>query len=147
MNITEMFFRLVCKAKAGRILHAALFPFFHEYIVYGDEIVNKARQTINEVISNFPNGSCLKSDNTSPTDEFELQVIIPVYNAEKFVERCIESALSSCQRHSMIITVVNDGSSDRSGEILKKFDGNPHVEIITQENRAFRGQEIAVWSN
>ena len=47
----------------------------------------------------------------------EVSVIIPVYNIEKFVEKCIRSVTGQTFR-DLEILVVNDGSTDRSGEIL-----------------------------
>lgn len=49
-----------------------------------------------------------------------ISIIIPCYNAEKWIEKCIDSALS--QTYSPIeIIVVDDGSSDNSLSIIKKY--------------------------
>ena len=64
----------------------------------------------------------------------EVSIIIPVYNNEKFAEKCIRSVMEQSFRDLEII-VVNDGSTDGSGEILEKLareDGR--ILLITQEN-------------
>ncbi len=47
-------------------------------------------------------------------------VIIPVYNAEKFVEQCIDSVTGQTYRQLEII-VIDDGSEDRSGVIMDRL--------------------------
>lgn len=49
-----------------------------------------------------------------------LSLIIPVYNAEPFIEQCILSALGHTLREIEVIA-VNDGSTDQSAAILEKY--------------------------
>ncbi len=61
-------------------------------------------------------------------------VIIPVYNAAKTLERCLESVICQ-QRTDVEIIVVNDGSCDESGQIISDFmKSNDNIICITQEN-------------
>lgn len=56
--------------------------------------------------------------------------IIPVYNGEKTIERCLNSILEqSCKDYEII--VINDGSNDRTKEIVKKYKG---IRLINVEN-------------
>ena len=65
----------------------------------------------------------------------EVSVIIPVYNNERFVETCIQSVMEQTFR-DLEILVVNDGSTDRSGEILERLAaGDSRIVYISQENR------------
>lgn len=130
--------RIAKKLHINYILYTILSPFYHERITCDKLSVDEARLLINR-FSPSPTGSSLKVMQQPSTKEFTLQVIVPVYKTEKYVERCIDSALASCRRHSMIITVINDGSPDNAGEILKKYANNKRVDIITQENRGFSG--------
>ena len=50
-----------------------------------------------------------------------VSILIPCYNAEKWVRQCIQSALDQTYPNKEVI-VVNDGSSDNSLEIIKSFD-------------------------
>ncbi|TYQ29324.1 glycosyltransferase [Pseudanabaena sp. UWO311] len=60
-----------------------------------------------------------------------VSIIIPCYNAEKWIAECIDSALS--QTYSPIeIIVVDDGSTDRSLSIIKKY-GNK-IRWVSYEN-------------
>ena len=49
-------------------------------------------------------------------------LIIPVYNAEDYIERSVESALSQdFPKEDYEVLVIDDGSTDRTPEILKSF--------------------------
>jgi glycosyltransferase involved in cell wall biosynthesis len=61
-----------------------------------------------------------------------ITVVIPAYNAERFIRDCVESVLSQSRPADEII-VVNDGSTDRTGAILSEFASQ--VRILDQPNR------------
>ncbi|MGG0716046.1 glycosyltransferase [Robertmurraya massiliosenegalensis] len=70
----------------------------------------------------------------------KVSIIIPVFNSEKFINRCMESVLNQTMEDIEII-VVNDGSTDRSFEILTKLEEEfDHIILLNQENS---GQAIA----
>ena len=50
----------------------------------------------------------------------EVSVIIPVYNSEKYVEKCICSVMAQTLPELEII-IINDGSIDESGKILRNW--------------------------
>lgn len=62
-----------------------------------------------------------------------ISVIVPVYNVEAYVEKCIKSVLSQTYQHFELI-LLNDGSTDMSYNILMKYKNNPHVTIIDKKN-------------
>lgn len=49
-----------------------------------------------------------------------VSIILPVYNAEKYIERCLESIMKQTYEPIEII-LINDGSTDSSSVIMKKF--------------------------
>lgn len=74
-------------------------------------------------------------------DEFLLSIIIPVYNVEQYVEKCIQSVLSqnfSSEQYEIII--INDGSTDNSLNIVDPYgDQYTNIKVITQENQGLSG--------
>lgn len=60
-----------------------------------------------------------------------ISVIIPVYNAEKYLAEAIESVLQQSIQPEEVF-VVNDGSTDKSAEVAKKFI--PRISLISQAN-------------
>lgn len=65
-------------------------------------------------------------------NDIKLSIIIPMYNAEKYIEKCIKSILNQTLEEIEII-IVNDGSTDNSLEIVKKYEENK--KIIIQNNK------------
>ncbi|MBR1443324.1 MAG: glycosyltransferase family 2 protein [Firmicutes bacterium] len=49
-----------------------------------------------------------------------VSIIVPVYNVEKYISRCIESLISQTYKNIEII-LVDDGTQDKSGEICEKY--------------------------
>ena len=69
------------------------------------------------------------------TNKYKVSVIIPAYNVEKFLKKCVGSVLSQTLKELEIIC-INDGSKDNSLEILKKFEKeNDNIIVIDQENQ------------
>lgn len=63
-----------------------------------------------------------------------ISVIIPVYNAEPYLNRCIDSVLASAYSDFEII-LVNDGSADRSPDICRAYaENDSRVVFLSQEN-------------
>ena len=63
-----------------------------------------------------------------------ISVIIPVYNTEKYLPRCIESVLAQTYRDLDII-LIDDGSWDNSGKICDEYaEKDSRVRIFHKEN-------------
>ena len=65
----------------------------------------------------------------------KISVIIPVYNAEKYIGRCLDSILMQADEKIEIV-LVNDGSTDMSEEIIKTYLGKykSSIKYIKKEN-------------
>lgn len=67
-------------------------------------------------------------------EKIAISILIPAYNAEKYIEKCLRSIVKQSLKKIEII-VVNDGSKDRTLEILKKLkEEDDRIKIINQEN-------------
>ena len=63
-----------------------------------------------------------------------LSVIIPVYNTEKYLNKCLDSVIHQTFKNIEIIC-VNDGSTDNSHSILKKYtEIDTRIRILNKEN-------------
>lgn len=70
-----------------------------------------------------------------------ISVIIPVYNVEKYVERCLESLQGQNYKDFEVIC-VNDGSTDRSMQVIKKWASGSKLNI-TVVNIPNQGVSVA----
>ena len=60
----------------------------------------------------------------------KFSIIIPVYNVEDYIKKCLDSVFNQTYTNYEVI-VVNDGTKDNSMKIVKNYD----VRIINQENQ------------
>ena len=63
-----------------------------------------------------------------------ISIIVPIYNVEKYVEKCIESIISQTYKNLEII-LVDDGSPDNSGVICDEYaQKDSRIKVIHKEN-------------
>ena len=68
-----------------------------------------------------------------------ITIVVPIYNVEKYLEKCIKSLL--CQTYKNIeILLINDGSPDDSSIICKKYlKKDKRIKYIVQDNKGLSG--------
>ena len=64
-------------------------------------------------------------------NNLKLSIIVPVYNAEKYIGQCIES-ITRQKTKDMEVILINDGSTDASGELCDKYADEYTDEFATQ---------------
>lgn len=63
-----------------------------------------------------------------------VSIIVPIYNAEQYLRRCVDSILNQ-EYTDYELLLVNDGSTDASGDICEEYgDRDPRVIVIQKEN-------------
>ena len=66
---------------------------------------------------------------------YKISIVIPVYNAKKYIDRCLKSLIKQTEKNIEII-LVNDGSKDNSLEILNKYKkDNKNIKVYDQINK------------
>ncbi|MBR5427969.1 MAG: glycosyltransferase family 2 protein [Clostridia bacterium] len=65
----------------------------------------------------------------------DISVIIPIYNTEEYLTECLDSVRKLTELLRVEVILIDDGSTDRSGEIARAFsDANPCFRYIRQQN-------------
>ena len=65
----------------------------------------------------------------------KVSVIVPVYNVEKYLRKCLDSVVNQTLEDIEIIC-IDDGSSDSSGAILDEYaQKDKRIKVIHQENQ------------
>ncbi|CAI5766188.1 Hypothetical predicted protein [Podarcis lilfordi] len=71
------------------------------------------------------------------SSEIQVSIILPVYNAECWLDECLKSVLEQDFQGSMELSVFNDASMDNSGNILKKWKvllEEAGIQVVLGEN-------------
>lgn len=91
--------------------------------------------------------SCLANNIISEIPSYDLLIIVPVYNVEKYLAACIDSIVNQETHYSFNVVAVNDGSTDGSSDILKSYQFLPNFRIINQKNEGLSGARNAALKN
>jgi len=63
-----------------------------------------------------------------------ISIVIPVYNAEKYLNECLKSVFAQTYIQIEII-IINDGSTDKSEKIIKKYLSDTRIKYLKQKNQ------------
>lgn len=77
--------------------------------------------------------------NALPECTCDLQIVIPAYNVEDYLESCMESVLGQKTKYSFHVVLVDDGAKDRTPQICDRYKDHPQVTVIHQKNRGLSG--------
>jgi glycosyltransferase involved in cell wall biosynthesis len=63
-----------------------------------------------------------------------ISVLLPVYNAEKYIAEAINSILAQSYQNFELL-ILNDGSTDNSLSVISEYQDNPLIKIVSHENK------------
>ncbi len=86
-----------------------------------------------------PHSSGLWNWEIAEGSSWDLDIIIPCYNVENYVESCVQSILQQNTTYRCRLILIDDGSMDRTGRILDSFRTHPACMVLHQENKGFSG--------
>lgn len=131
----DLLYRILHRLRAGNLCYRLLSPVVHGRVPCGPADVDAALRRL-AALSPDAGRSCLHA-NAVCAPEHDLTVIVPAYNAEKYLADCLDSVLEQRTRHSVRVVVVDDGSTDRTPRLLEAYSRRPDVTVITQRNGGF----------
>ena len=84
--------------------------------------------------------SCIRTQPLQDVNnQTALDIIIPAYNVEHYIGTCLKSVLKQETQYPFRMIVVDDGSSDRTGEVIDRYKDTDEVVVIHQENMGLAG--------
>lgn len=87
-------------------------------------------------ISAKPNSSSIVAQRAMRSSKYNLKIIIPVYNSEKYIDRCLQSVCKQKSKYKIQIQIINDGSTDDSIQIISKYN-DKRICVVSQKNKGF----------
>ena len=93
---------------------------------------NEAQENIMEY--HYAEKPVFQQDNELHID-VDLMIVISTYNNGKYIEECLNSVIKQEGTYSYHITIVNDGSTDNTREVLEKYIHYKNITIMHQENQ------------
>lgn len=78
--------------------------------------------------------SCLVSNRVDRQPDYDLLIVVPAYNAEKYIEDCVVSLIGQQTDYAFRVTVVDDGSTDGTAAILRRFASEERITVVRQKN-------------
>ena len=105
-------------------------PFCHRILTLD---AAEARRQL-EQFSPCPDGTAAAKHRLIEPPRYDLQVVVNVYNLERYIRECADSILQQETSYSFRVIFVDDGSKDASPEILDTYTADPRVKVIHQNN-------------
>lgn len=90
-------------------------------------------------LSPDPHNSSIYHNQLCKEQGLDLQIIVPIYNVENYVVKCVDSILNQQTHYKFRVILVNDGSTDRSLQLIETYKNDSRVSIVCQENKGFSG--------
>lgn len=66
--------------------------------------------------------------------QYNLQIVIPMHNAQYYVEQCLSSILEQNTKYTYQVILVDDGSTDKTVEIVQRYISDERIQLIEQDN-------------
>lgn len=125
--------RIISSEGITHSVYATVMELYYGKPVY--KTVENAYEEISQICFK-PSGTCYTADRQcSKQPRYDLDIIIPVYNVESYLQTCLNSVIDQQTKYSYRTIIIDDGSTDKSTKIIEKFSRNASVLIIKQKNR------------
>lgn len=110
------------------------------------KLYNETEDDVLKLYSPCPSGKAYSKKSvfqyTSPL--IDASIIVPCYNAEQYLNECLNSIFEQQTKYQFEVIAVNDGSKDETASILAEFQKmHSNLIVLTQENKGFSGARNA----
>lgn len=133
MRMNRKAMRVMKRLKANRVILKC--------IPVGKKFQNKGYDlSVLHRFSPSPGTSAVLEQQREKRDwKYQLAIIVPVFNVEKYIRQCIRSLLDQRTEYNYQIIIINDGTTDQSIERIKDLLDDERILFVNQENRGFSG--------
>lgn len=131
------------KAFIKKILFNGFFCFLVTWLFYLFHFGRNSSQnnfSTNDLADFYPHQktSCIRKKPIVNNHRYNLQIIVPCFNAENFLKKCVDSILNKSTNYSISVILIDDGSTDKTNSICDVYSSiDPRVVVIHQNNKGF----------
>lgn len=136
--MNHLLYLFLKKTKLNKGLYKLYRNQTHEQMHIGPKEIEEA-QTLLNTLQTDPHNSCICQNQINTLPQYDLQIIVPAYNVEKYIKECLDSVFSQNTSFSYIVKVINDGSTDGTSKVLESYQKESRIKIINQQNKGFSG--------
>lgn len=94
--------------------------------------VSRAKEIVNGVYPRLDSKPVY--DNKAIDSSVDLSIVVPVYNYVEIIKANIDAILNQKTKYNCELIIVDDGSTDGAGEVIKQYGNNSKVKLIYQRN-------------
>lgn len=98
------------------------------------EKTQSVKSTLYDFLCEYEKDCILVKNQLKDEVNCDLSIIVPCYNEEVYIEQCIDSIVNQICHYQLELIIIDDGSTDNTGTLLKKYIKSEHIKIITQKN-------------
>ena len=131
-------------AKAVGITAVFALSLFHERVALSDISPDTLCELANQIYKKPASDTLTYAPLPKLSSEIDVSVIIPVYNAEKYLRSCIDSIINQKTGFRMQIIAVDDASTDSSASILKSYKEAVEYVKITDGGSAAKARNAGL---
>lgn len=129
-TIRKKAFKVIRLLRINDLLYRVLYP-FKSHIIEPDY-----ENSMNYLMSqNKMADTEIFRNNELNEIKYDLKIIVPAYNVEKYLDDCVQSIISQETKYSFIVVLVDDGSTDETRNIVDKYTSSKLVQVAHQENQ------------
>lgn len=119
----------------GYVILCMVYSLYRMFLFKKSKMLHKEAYERLDKCSSKPN---MHTDVVNKEKQKDLSIVVPAYNAESTIVECIKSVICQNTNFEYELIIVNDGSTDRTRQLIEEIDDN-HIVLINQENRGFSG--------
>lgn len=139
-------FRKKAKKIKLEVLNAVMWVKKAQYSKSASLSKEQSREII-EAFSCPPTGNSIRSNTIHRPYVYDLQIIVPAYNVERYLKECMDSILSQKTKYQFLVVLVDDGSKDGTGIIADSYTNDKRVRVIHQQNKGLSGARNTALQN
>lgn len=128
-----LFAKILRKLRLNKLFYKISIGFSHAYVPVNEDTIGKSYLYLSG-LNKDKGTSCIIDNHINENPLYDLLIIVPAYNVEKYIVSCIDSIVNQRTNYKIQVKIVDDGSTDNTQKVIQKYSYLNNVIIITKQN-------------